>query len=338
MLNTKHLTSTESTAINCVKAFSVLSVIAAHTVLISETNLISNILSVLWTAFGRVGVVAFFIVGGFFYSRRENDSAEFWKKKFFRLIVPWLVCSAATFALNCIGNRDVPISVSRYLCWIFGSGTWYYYFTIYTLFLLVFKMFHKQTFILYSLVILQTAALILETSGIHLTPATPFLTDFLNPIYWVGYFSLGILARKYNLHRCIQRHAFIPILSVLVMVGSLSILYFCNIVTYFDIFTSIYCVSTVVLIYRFSLFLSRYRISAPIGNLGAASYCIYLLHMQIVQLVVFTLLPTNTATIAVAPFIGLCVMAVFVSFGSFVCNKLPLGNTLKMIVGLPCRL
>ena len=107
------LTKEDSKVIDILKCIGILSVISAHVVQYSEVNLITKIVSFFWNQFGHVGVVIFFVIGGFLYSRKDGDDATFWKKKLFRIIIPWMLAAIITYAI-CV-MLGGPLGVYRYL-------------------------------------------------------------------------------------------------------------------------------------------------------------------------------------------------------------------------------
>ena len=331
MPNMKKLTSRESVAINLMKAIAVLSVITAHVVPVSNANRISELLSSFWNVFGTVGVIIFFAIGGFLYNRYPGDGIVFWKKKFHRLILPWLVCSAGTYVLSVVLGEE--LGAVNYLKWIFGSGTWYYYFTVYLLFLFVFKWLYDREWILYLLMVVQLLALALATFGMTTTLPVPFLTDYLNPLHWVGYFSLGILIRKHRLDQKLRdRRSVVPVACIL---GAVSLYILCSqgIFTYFHLVSAVFCLSALVMIAAIAYAAADTGISKYVEKIGTYSYCIYLLHMQIVQSVIERI-PNCVAKILFSPFIGLGIMLILIWIGLYVCKKLPFGEKLKALVGL----
>lgn len=323
----------ERATINVVKSVAILSVIAAHVVPQTDTDLFSDFVSFSWGVFGRVGVILFFIIGGFLYSRIDGDSKVFWKKKAFRIFIPWAFCSLITYLLTIIVDPSVPFSFVKYFKYILGSGTWYYYATIYTLFIFIFKWFYKNDVILYSIIGVQTIALIMKSMGFSTTLPFDFFTDYLNPLHWIGYFSLGIILRKSRFDIALRQNNIAIILSSIILIISFLILYNQRISTYFHIITSIFCVSFSVLVLCASYWIAKFKVSNYIGKAGVYSFCIYLLHMQIVQFV-NSKIPDGIVKIICSPFIGLFVMLVLISIGLWICKKLPFGDKIKMLVGL----
>ncbi len=330
-MNHHKLTGRESTAINIMKAIAIFSVISAHVVSISNANFFSKIISSFWVLFGEIGVIIFFVLGGFLYSRSPHDSKPFWKKKFFRILVPWIVCSFLTYAFVAVLTHN--FSGTDYAKWMLGSKTWYYYITIYTLFLFIFKWFYNQTKVLYFLIFVQCAALLLASFGISTTIPLDFFTDYLNPLHWIGYFSLGILIRRYRWDLTIRKQKYITVMAYILLPITFCFLYCREIFTYFHIISSLFCLSALVVAADIAYKTASATCAKYIAKIGGYSYCIYLLHMQIVQLPIAKI-PDGILKLMFAPFIGLAIMLVFISVGLCLCKKIPFGETIKTIIGL----
>lgn len=330
-MNRKGLDARECISINIMKAVAILSVIAAHTVSVTNADRISYGISALWELFGKVGVIIFFVIGGFLYTRTPGDTAAFWKKKASRIIVPWMFCSAVTYAVAVVLGRE--LGLASYFKWVLGSGTWYYYITVYTFFLFVFQWFYDKDFVLYLLTGLQVFALILAASGKTTTLSLGFFTDYLNPLHWIGYFSFGILIKKYRLDRVAGKCRYTVAAASLLAALSMAVLYHQRTFTYFHVVTAVFCLSALVLIAAASYKAADGRMAKHIEKIGKYSYCIYLLHMQIVQ-AVGSRIPESILKLLLSPFIGLAVMLLLISAGLWVCEKLPCGEKIKAMVGL----
>ena len=326
------LTKEESKVIDILKCIAILSVISAHVIQYSEVNLIAKIASIFWGKFSCIGVVIFFIIGGFLYSRNDGDDAIFWKKKLFRIIIPWMLAAIITYIIGFM--LGLPLGVYECFKWVFGSGTWFYYIVVYTFFLFIFKWLYKYDAVLYILIGIQAVALTLASFGVSITINGGFFTDYLNPLYWIGYFSAGILIRRYGINRMIENNKKkVFVIFILLFIVSLSFLYVKNINTYFDIFSMLFSVSSTVLITMFAYKFQQYRTATFIGQVGTYSYCIYLWHMQLLQ-GLFSKIPDNIFETLFSPIIGLIIMVVLIKTGLFICNKIKGGNTIKMVVGL----
>ena len=327
----RKLTERESVTADLIKALAIFSVITAHTMTLCDFGVYAKLVSSLWSAFARVGVVFFFVIGGYFYNRREHDTKAFWKKKLFRIILPWLICATLTYGVGVA--TGTALRVPEYLKWILGSGTWYYYIVVYLFFMLVFGWVYKYNWVLYLLAAAHIVILCLKTCGLSFTPSVDWATDYLNPLYWMGYFSLGILIRRKSWDLKLQTSIWIPIVSGVIMIAALvGIMYF-EIYTYFHIVSYVFALSLMVCVAKLFYGLARFKVLLQLRNIGTSSYCIYLLHMQIVQKAV-SLIPEGNLKVTVAPIAGLLIMVVFVFVCSFALNRLPFGKKLKMVIGL----
>lgn len=331
MADVQKLTQRESTALNIMKAISILSVLAAHLASFSDKSLFASIVSSFWLLFGNIGVIIFFVIGGFLYTRKPNDDKAFWKKKFFRIILPWLVCSLLTFFVYAIETHK--FTLFTYVKYIFGSGSLYYYITMYTLFLFIFKYIYNKDKILWGLVGIQAIALTLASFGLSTTLSLGFFTDYLNPLHWIGYFSLGILIKKHRFDLRARQKKHIIIIAYILALLSLCILSLNKIFTYFNILSALFCLASLIIVADISYKLAALKVSKHIATIGTWSYCIYLLHIQIVQFVVWRI-PGDMLQLLFAPIIGLGLMVVLIAIALFICNKLPFGQKIKALVGL----
>lgn len=216
---------------------------------------------------------------------------------------------------------------------MFGSGTWYYYISVYTFFLFAFKWFSKSDIALYFLMILQLILLALRTFNVPTTCSLGFFTDYLNPFHWAGYFSLGMLIRKHRLDLMVRNKREFLVIDGLMTVLSLWVLYSKKIFTYFNIVSAIFCLSALVLVAASAYALASRRIAPYIGKVGTYSYCIYLLHLQIVQ-AICSRIPDGAFKILFAPFVGLAIMLIIIASGLFLCKKISIGNKIKVLIGL----
>ena len=327
------ITQRESDAFYCLKCFSILSVIAAHVIPLTSDSGIGIYFLSFWTLFSKVGVPCFLIVGGFFYIRTDYDSKFFWKKKLERLIIPWLCCSFFTYILKGNYNHiDHNLILWDYIKWVLGSGTWYYYIVVYLFCLLIFKLLYKSDFLLLLAIFVTIAALTLKSFGISLTIHSQFMTDYLNPLHWIGFFGLGILIRKYRFDRL-----FLSKKRYQLAAGFMSIIWLFffrqKLYTYFSVYSAINSILWSGLLLALSYWLTSTKIKNYLIRVGKCSYCIYLLHMQFVQWTAL-LLPNNLVKSIFCPVIGLAVMMLLIKIGVFICNKIRFGEKLKKMVGL----
>lgn len=323
----------ESAAFDILRVFSILSVIAAHTNNIIDGNVSRYCITFYWSSYGTVGVISFLIAGGFFYSRKEKDTSAFWKNKIRKLIVPWILCSSLTYILS-IAMNGLPANGSvllAYVKWVLGSGSWYYYMTVYVICQIIFRFISKSDIALWMTVFITAAMLILGTMGFYFQYRA--LTLYLNILYWVGFFALGILIRKHGILKYMIGNAQFLISLVASVVCFLFMLQIkkCG---YFGFLSGIWEVLAFCFQLNLSLKFANTRICEILKKFGMTTFCIYLIHMQIVQFAC-KLLPQTAVFDLLRPFVGLALMAFVVMIAMWGTGKLPFGKTIRGLVGLP---
>jgi len=330
--NLQEITEHESSTIYYIKAFAILSVIAAHVSMITKNSQLEEYITSTWNIIGQIGVICFFTLGGFLYTRKTNDNKPFWEKKFHKLIIPWLICSTLTYIIEILLSGK-HATIIRYIKWICGSGTWYYYITVFLFCLFIFKYLYKSNFLLILAIIINIFSIIAKTANLSTNIEWHFLTDYLNPLNWIGYFSFGIIIRKYRLDKKIYKNSKVFIIFFLIALITTHTMIKYQIFTYFHILSLINSIASFFALYYISYWLSEFKFNKHIKKIGTSTYCIYLLHMQIVQYFT-TSLPNNIIKHLFSPILSLILMMILINIGIYICKKLPFGKTIKNAVGL----
>ena len=175
-----------SNTLYVIKAFAILSVITAH-MTFSESYPVAEIVR---TSLGQIGVVIFFVVAGYFYSRTKGDNIQFWQRKIKTLIIPWLIFSTLVFLLSSFVFGDPNNLLFGFIKNYFGIGTVYWYMTVLTIMLFVFKYLNKSAF-LYSCIVISLISIFLSILGI--IDYYLVINQYLNVFNWIGFFAFGIL-------------------------------------------------------------------------------------------------------------------------------------------------
>lgn len=325
----QRLNDKDSQTINILRVISILSVITAHVSSLRKTSIVSEYLTSFLKAFGCVGVICFFVIGGFLYKREKGDDLSFWSKKIKRIIIPWVVCSLLTYFVKII--TDQQVEVIEYLKWVFGFGTWYYYTTVYLIFMVLFKWIQKDIF-LYISIGLNVLSLTLCTffEGYM---ALPFVTPYLNIFNWIGFFALGILVRKYRIdHKILKSKIAFSICFVFVLVGSFVLQNDWE-VGYFGLFSAFVELSMVVCCLYIAKMLLQTRFSKYCFAMSRYVYTIYLLHMPIVQ-PICNRMPDTLLFDLLNPIIGFLVMIILIFLGEKICSCFPWGSKLYRMIGV----
>lgn len=198
------ITAEESRAIDILRIFAILCVLAAHVFeyeTVPLTSIRNVILYICKPIFAGLGVPCFFILGGFLYQRKPGDTKAFWIRKLWSLVIPWFCCSLITYGVRALMRN--PVGALDYVKWIFGVGTWYYYFTVFTIYLMVFKVLTQKEICLYGSVLIQLLVNILPLFGI--TATTSFASFCMLIPANIGYFALGILIRRHRWDRALLK-------------------------------------------------------------------------------------------------------------------------------------
>ncbi len=187
----QQITSSMSQSISLLKGLAIFSVICAHCNTVPENaNGFVHACSHMLANLGTVGVICFFIISGFLF--RCESKKTFFSKRLVALGAPWIIGSVAVYLY--VALRNPPLSLSGFLNFMIGNGSYFYYLTILFLFYLTFAFvpFLKRTIPLLVLIVTGIVSGLLFSDGTFITP-----TPYLNYFNWVGYFALGVLIRTY---------------------------------------------------------------------------------------------------------------------------------------------
>lgn len=314
-----------SNTLYIMKFFAILSVIAAHVNEVDYSNKLNYCITSAWKIFGIVGVIIFFILGGYFYKRDQKDSKIFWKKKVKTIIIPWIIASVITYIVHNI--KYMNWSSFEYFKWFLGSGTFFYYLTNYCLFLILFKYIYKKNIYLIICCLLTIFQSILNTFEIY--NVCGIITKYLNIFNWIGFFSLGILIKKYDLLEKIVKYKFkfLFYITTLTLIG---ILMYFNIFEYFHILSFAF-----ELITFFTIFIVSYNINSNfLAYVGKISFPIYLYHMQILQFILLRIIKPNILFVIINPFIGVFIMTLGIYVYTKIFENFKYKSILYSIIGL----
>lgn len=314
------ITEVESNSFFIIKAIAIMSIITAHILVpINDEGIFIKAVTNFWAAFARTGVVAFFVLSGFFYHREKGDTLSFWSKKLKFLIFPWLFFSSLIYIYIFI--RGNPVSALGYIKYILGHGSSYYYITVLIVFYVIFKFFCSNNYMLWLCMVLNITAIIVRS--LNLTPKTSFITDYLNIFHWIGFFALGVYIRKYRLDRKLLNSVLPFGVCTFIFIIDCAIIQKIEIYTYFHIFSLQYeLIFLVIMLYLGRYLLNLGWLSRFLTFCGKNTLFIYLVHMPIVQAIVYRL-PDCIAKYIFSPFFSLAIM-VSITFGiKKVAEKMP---------------
>lgn len=183
--------------ISYMKGLAIFSVVCAHCADNTWANSPSSLMIYqIMNYIGTFGVPAFFIISGFLFEGNTKGFKEFWKHKIINIVIPWLFVGSLLWVYIVI--RKGGWSFGSWLKYILGVDSLMYYLTMLMVMYIVFwKLKH-------------TSILVIAIAVSVLAPLQPFYdrityrvnlfigTPYLNPLFWIGFFALGILAKRYK--------------------------------------------------------------------------------------------------------------------------------------------
>lgn len=318
------LSEKDSMALYFVKAMAILASVAAHVSVIDKTTALTAACTRMWDMFSCVSVGSFLIIGGILYTRTPGDTRSFWARKARTMILPWLFCGMLTYGYRALYEES---SLQGLAFWLLGHGSWLYYVTMHLLMLALFKPIRNSAPALWACVAVTAAQLAMRAAGGGLP--SPLDNDYLNPLHWMGFFALGILLRRGGLK--LGKGFFAC--CALVLAVSAVVVYRRWIYSYFHILNAVFSVSAFFVLFALGRILSGTKLRGAIREVGVSTYCIYLLHLQIVP-PVLRRIPLENLKIFLSPVMGVAIMMLLIAVGKAVSRKLPFGDKLRMLVGL----
>lgn len=306
-----------------VKAFAILSVITAH-MPFGQDFFTSEIVR---NSLGQIGVGIFFIAAGYFYSRKPNDSAEFWKKKAKTVILPWFFYSTVVYIISAfILSGNAEKTVLGFIKNFLGIGTVYWYMTV-MLFMLFIFTYIKKDVLLYACMAISIVSVALSAMGViynvWLLNNNFQFNQYFNVLNWVGFFALGVLLRKKNLiEKLINvKVAIISFIGFALAIG-LVIVRNTTVSSYVDSTSLFVELFGFVFLLNASSWLSNSKLLVDIGK---KSFFIYLMHVQVAG-ALNTRLPYNLPFFILRPIIVLALCYIVAVVFKFVLEKLKLSK------------
>ena len=105
---------------------------------------------------------------------------------------------------------------------------------------------------------------------------------------------------------------------------------------YFNVFSMLLELAFAIILLYVAKAICRFRWAQHIASIGKYTYCIYLLHMPIVQ-PICARLPGTWAFDLIKPLLGLAIMLCLIYVGRRICKLLPFGDSLCRLIGIRFR-
>jgi len=186
--------------IDSMKGFAIFFVILGHAIILFPINLHENdYCRWLFDFVSAVHVPLFFIVSGFCFSFK-NGFKDFLKKKFFRIVLPYLIFNIFDIIprvlLPSVVNHSKSLSESIIAIFLTGGGYWFLY-TLFFVFLIYVPLFlmQRKNKVVQIIIecILFVGAIVLSY---YQLPTNVFLLNEL--FYYLFFFNTGWLIKTYR--------------------------------------------------------------------------------------------------------------------------------------------
>ena len=181
-------TAEHNVKIDVIKGISMFSVICAHcNSVATDAPSIVQVQSCLIANLGTYGVITLFIVSGYLF---HGKNLAYVKKKVMRILPAWIISGTVVFLY--VYLRKPPVLFHEYLKYLIGQGSYLYYLPMLILFYLLFTIsFFRRTAVLISLILVG-----LIYSCANYAKIGGAVSQYLIPLHWIQYFSLGILIQQ----------------------------------------------------------------------------------------------------------------------------------------------
>lgn len=279
--------------IDTIKGISIISVICAHSVNISNN---SNSFHYLFGYFGLIGAPLFFIISGYLFLDKNDGLSAFLLRKRY-ILTSWLFIGTFVYIISSLfGNDSNKITVESFLLFIIGFKTYLWFlpvlFTIQILFIL-FKT--KKPFLLFLIFLNLFSIILLEVNLI------PFNLPHLNFCNWIGYFSIGFWLKNFRYEQ-VSSKVINPILCLILLTIFISLKLKPS---YFKINSLLFILLMSFLVIKFSFYFQDNKI---IKIIGRQSLFVYLFHMPFAGFFYFKFNQINNKFVYISPIIILCIV------------------------------
>ena len=317
------VTERESRAFFIIKAFAIFSVLVSHlSNVICDLGTFTTVSTVALEPWAIMGVPIFIAVSGFFYRRGPHDTKAFWKKKGITIVMPWLIAGALRNLVDVFvyhKGGTFLYCIQRML----GFNSSFYFPFLLILLFAVFKLMGNRPALLWVSIGVSAVSLVLETLGCNYVSIL-LGTPSLNVFNWMGFFALGMLARRYRWDRRLAQGPVVGWISVAVF----TILYGLTAygafneggTTYYRMDAAVFELSALLALYFLSYKLASRR-QRILCEIGSCTYCVYLYHLVIVT-GILGLLKLPMELTVIMPILGLAVMMGLIEAGKWICKLL----------------
>jgi surface polysaccharide O-acyltransferase-like enzyme len=312
------------------RVWAILSVITAHATFRVDNACVQDLL----TSLGSVCVVMFFIISGYYFNPVKYGSlGAFLKPKVTSVLIPWLFFGTFVYVESALVMHK-GLGLLAYGKFLLGHGSYLYYLTVLILCYVAYFYGVKKG----RLHGLCAVSLLVTVASLQLTAWGAWdvtrigLTDYLNPLNWIGYFCIGVWLKRADVYRLMTwcRRFLWLLLPAYGGIFALSYL-LGDQMGYFGWLGMPLQLVGVMIIVGVSSF-SRLDCK-PLRYVSKASFGVYLLHMFSLPVVekVLGYIPVETF---LSPLVTLAATAAGFFVLQVICDKIKLGKVFRLLSGV----
>ena len=325
------MTKVENISLYYLKAFAIISVALAHS---CYTQLPHIDMGLFLERLSRVGVFIFFFLAGYFFKPQKN----FWKKKFTRLFIPWLLAAVWMYSYPKILHHQVWF-LKGCINYFIGNGSYLYFLTILCACYILCWYYNKFHKLLFVYIALNIISILLTAAGVFPQEVYAerwffsYFNPYLNIFNWIGIFAFGIFMQSSNRLSRVQtkfykyRYVAFPLAIILIIMANI-----------FDIsaaYWSYFALPLELLITFVLLGLSAGLTQKKfLLFIGKNTLPIYLYHLMIIGNLCF--FPNYFLVAILRPVVCVLICAVLFYIGQNICGKISLKfkNIFNILLGL----
>ena len=262
------------------RGFAIFSVICAHVASIpSDAHTNVALICKFFSYIGIMGVPIFFFLSGMLYNKKKCIK-DFWYSKIRMIVVPWFFCETIIWLYVVL--RKGGVSVSNWIKFILGYNHSTYYLSILIILFVLFWKIRFYKFGIFLSLLISVVALeayvwnILELSFLWKWQINPYL----NPLFWMLYFALGLLVSKFNIWSKIKTWS----QKIVYLCGGLIVgvffiqIYFECEFSYWSKFSIFSALLGIVFAIGLEKVVNAFKINIFFSKMGELSFQIFLLH------------------------------------------------------------
>ncbi|OBS13150.1 hypothetical protein ATE49_13880 [Elizabethkingia miricola] len=293
------------------KFFAIVSVVIAHYIS-DDFSMWSRLLQ----RVGTFGVPCFFFLSGYFYNIEKYGFLIFFKNKIKGILVPWVFTGTIVYLVT-----KKHFDIAEWIMWIAGIGTYLYYLSVLIFLFLLFSIsLLRNKYILIVLILLNIVSLAITYLN-HYN-----IYSYLNIFNWIGFFSLGMLAKGhlYNVITALKKYTYIIILLSIGIITYITLTIESNYAGYF----SKYAFGLEILGGGVLLLISSYKVfnNKMILMVSKYSFSIYLIHFLFFP--IKRIVPHNLLFEICTPILLTFLISILLYLGELVFSKIKYGGNL----------